>query len=490
MKEIDFIEKYPADDIGISQLFIDIFCDELVYCQNSGWYIWNGKIWQKDAKDGGKAHEMIKKMARYCLKKIDSNPNLTTDTRDALNKKYSKLLGKKYRDTILSDAMSVAPVELSKFNQHKYLFNCKNGTYDFKRKIFRDFDKSDYLTDISNVYYDETATCPRFMQYLNEVMEDEQHQVDEQKIDYLLKIAAYCLTGDTSRECFFIFYGDRTRNGKGTFVSTLTYLLGSYCQTLNASSITKKQFNTGGSNASPDFAKLKNTRLANVNEIEDGTLLDIAKMKELTGGDTITARFLYKEEFDYVPQFKILINTNVLPKMSEDSIFRSNRLHLVSFDRHFEVSERDLQLKDKLKTEVSGIFNVLVRYYEKLNQEGFIMPKSTIEAIEQYQYNSNNVLLFTKEQLYVDKQCWETMTDIYNKYTKWCEDNGLSQMAKKTFKERLSKCGAIIEDKLARHTNSKKENKVDRCWIKGYSIVKPMAQQVELTEIDSNELPF
>lgn len=490
MKEINFIGKYPADDIGISQLFIDMFSDELVYCQNSGWYTWNGKIWRKDAKDGGKAHEMIKKMARYCLRKIDADPNLTTDTRDALNKKYARLLTKKYRDTILSDSMSVAPVELSMFNQHKFLFNCKNGTYDFKRKIFRDFERSDYLTDISNVTFDRSADCPRFEQYLQEVMEE-----DETKIDYLLKIAAYCLTGDTSRECFFIFYGDKTRNGKGTFVSTLTYLMGTYCSTLNASSITKKQINNGGSNPSPDLAKLKDARVANVNEISDGMLLDIAKMKELTGGDTITARFLFKEEFDFVPQFKILINTNYLPKMSEDSIFRSNRLHLVSFDRHFKESERDLQLKDKLKNEVNGIFNLLIKYYDKLNAEGFIMPQSTKDTIQQYQYNSNNVLLFVKEQLYEDKQCWETAKDIYDKYTKWCEENGLSQMANKTFKERLNKCGATLNETLARHTNSKGENKVARGWVKGYSMIQPSSVQTtmiqpELTPIDDQDLPF
>lgn len=487
MKKINFIKdpNYPANDIGISQLFIDMFSDELIFCQDIGWFIWNGKYWERDAKDGGKVNELIKKMAVYCINQISTNPLLDGEEATRLNKIYSKLLTKNYRDVVIRDSMSINPVKSTIFDKHKYLFNCQNGTYDFQRKIFRDFEKTDYLTDISNIKYAPDADCPRFKQYLSEVMSE-----DEVKIDYLMKMAAYCLTGDTSRECFFVLYGDKTRNGKGTFVSTLTYLLGSYAKTLKASSITRKQINSGGSNATPDLAKLKNSRLANVNEIEDNMVLDIALMKELTGGDTITARFLYKEEFDYVPQFKILINTNVLPKMTEDSIFRSNRIHLICFDRHFEIDERDLNLKDKLKAEISGIFNYIVPYYEKLKQEGFILPESTKQAIEQYQYNSNNVLLFVKERLYEDKQCWETVGDVYKTYTEWCEENGLSQMAKKTFKERLAKCGAVIDSGLARHINSKGNSSVSRDWVRGFSLNKPKSQQYELEPIDVDNLPF
>lgn len=487
MKKIDFLRNpdYPANDIGISKLFIDMFSDELLFCQDIGWYIWNGKFWERDAKDGGRVNELVKQMSKYCMTQIVSNPKLNEDEMESLNKVYKKLFTKNYRDTVIRDAMSIAPVKSSIFDKHKFLFNCQNGTYDFKRKIFRPFDKQDYLTDISNVEYRPDATCPRFEQYLQEVMDK-----DNSKIDYLLKIAAYCMTGDTSRECFFILYGDKTRNGKGTFVSTFTQLMGTYAKTLKAASITKKQLNSGGSNATPDLAKLKNARLANVNEIEDGMMLDIALMKEMTGGDTITARFLYKEEFDFVPQFKILINTNVLPKMSEDSIFRSNRIHLICFDRHFEENERDLNLKDKLKAELSGIFNLLVPYYDKLNSEGFVLPQSTKDTIEQYQYNSNNVLLFVKEKLYEDKPTWETMTDIYQTYCDWCDKDGLSQMSKKVFKERLAKCGATIEDGLARRYNSKGESVTSRGWVKGYSLTKPKTQQYELEEIDDDSLPF
>ena len=220
-------------------------------------------------------------------------------------------------------------------------------------------------------------------------------------------------------------------------------------------------------------------------------MLDIALIKQLTGGDVLTARALYKEEFEFTPQFKILINTNFLPRMSEDSIFTSDRIHLICFDRHFELNERDLDLKDKLKSEISGIFNLLTHYWEKLNKEGFIVPQSSQETIQQYRYNSNNVLLFVKEKLFESAGTWEQLSDVFKVYTTWCEENGYNQMAKKTFKERLARCGAFIEDKQARHTNKNGVSVSAFGWVKGFSLTQVSNQQMmELTPIEDKNLPF
>lgn len=491
MNEIDFIgnKKYPANDIGVSQLFIDMFKDEIVYCKKMGWYVWNGQYWQLDDRDGGTVNEKIKDMARYCIFKLYETP-MDNDERTRQLRFWNKLMTKNYRDTVLRDSMSIAPVDTGKFNKHKLLFNCKNGTFDFARGIFRQFDKSDYLTEISNVVYDQTATCERFEQYLDEVMENQ-----KDKIDYLLKIAAYCLTGDISRECFFVLYGEKTRNGKGTFVETLTHLMGTYAKTIDQASITKKSINTGGSNATPEFAKLQNARLVTVAEIADGMMLDVALIKKLTGGNTLNARQLYKEEIEYTPQFKIMIDTNFLPRMTDDTIFTSDRIHLLSFDRHFEQDERDRQLKDKLKTEVSGIFNLLVRYWTKLEDEGFIVPDSSKDVMQQYRFNSNNVLLFIKEKLFEDKLAWEPLSDVFKCYTDWCEENGYNQMAKKTFKERLARCGAKITDEVAQHMRANGTKSLSRGWVRGFAMVQRNHQQTtineqELTPVDEDNTPF
>lgn len=483
MIKIDFLDKanqhrYQQTDIGTSNLFIDSCKDELVYCADIGdWYSWNGKHWQRDTLL--KRNELLKNLCDYCITYI-AGSDIEQKQKSALLQYYCKLADKNFRDKILKDSMSINPISSSMFDKHKYLFNCQNGTYDFEKHIFKDFDKNDYLTDISNVVYDPNAQCPRFEQYLNEVFED-----DKTKIDYLLKMSAYCLTGDTSRECFFVLYGDKTRNGKGTFVGTFTHLAGTYSQTLNQASITKKNINNGGSNASPDIAKLKNCRIASVSELEDGMVLNVSLMKTFTGGDTQTARFLHKEEFEFIPQFKIIINTNVLPKMSDDSIFRSDRIHLLCFDRHFEPNERDLHLKDKLKTEISGIFNMIVKYYDKLQEEGFILPESTKKTIEQYQLNSNNILLFIKENMFESPTSYEKASDVFDKYTKWCEECGYKAMGKKTFREKFERQGAEYIDK-SRHTTDAGMSDVSM-WYKGFTFTP---KTPELTPVENEILPF
>ena len=489
MIKIDFLstnnrKKYEQNDIGTSRLFIDSFSDEIVYCADAGeWFVWNGKHWERDICLH--RNELIKNLYDYCISHIFSLRQLDQKEQSELLKYYCKLSDKNYRDKIMKDAMSVNPIPSKIFDSHKFLFNCQNGTYDFKKNKFRDFNKNDYLTDISNVTYNPDAECPMFEKYLYEVMEN-----DLTKIDYIMKIAAYCLTGDTSRECFFVFYGDKTRNGKGTFVSTYTYLAGTYSQTLNPASITKKQTNNGGSSASPDLAKLKGARIASVNELEDGMVLDIALMKSLTGGDTMTARFLYKEEFEFAPQFKVIINTNVLPRMSDDTIFKSDRIHLLCFDRHFELAERDMMLKDKLRSEISGIFNILILAYQKLLKEGFIFPESTRKTIEQYQLNSNNVMAFTEDVLYENASSYERTADIYKKYTDWIDENGLKPLAKKTFRAKFEQLGAMYFDKSSHKNDAGKSD--NTTWYKGFSLTKPKTETIEqlkMTETEDN-LPF
>ena len=489
MISVNFLDKeikhrYPPTDIGTSNLFIDSFKDELLYCADSDlWYVWNGKVWEIDCML--KRNEMIKKLAFYCKHVIFTKAD--DDQKQKLLEYYNKLNDKTFRDKIIKDSMSIAPVKATIFNKEKYLFNCRNGTYDFITKQFREHDRKDYITDLANVKYDPSADCPRFEQYLSEVMQN-----DTEKIDYLMKIAAYCLTGDTSRECFFILYGDKTRNGKGTFVSTMTHIAGTYAQTLRPAAITRKNINTTSSNATPEIAKLVNARMVNVNELEDGMMLDVALMKTLTGGDTMSARHLYKEEFDYIPKFKIVINTNVLPRMTDDSIFNSDRIHILSFDKHFELAERDTGLKDKLKREASGIFNWILLYWDKLQREGFKIPKQSEKVIEEYHLASNNIMAYTQERLYEDSNTYEKVKDIYDDYDWWCGENGYYAVGKKIFKERIARLGALFTGK-ERHKNRNGESE-NTFWMRGYSLIPPKpktqnyAEQCNFMHIPKSEI--
>lgn len=487
MIKVDFIKapkKYPANDIGISKLFIDCFKDELLFCNDTGcWYIWNSKYWQKDTKDGGLRNEKIKQFARYCNDKIWEIQDETTLKN--MQKIYSKLYIKNYRDTILKDAMSISPVSSDKFNSNIYLFNCQNGTYDFKANTFKEFDKKDYITNISNVVYDKKATCPRFDIFLDEVMENKQ-----EKIDYLMKMASYGFTGDVRYDCFFVLYGAKTRNGKSTFVNQVFYMLGNYANSMKPATVTRKQMNSGGSAATPDLADVKDSRFVTVSEIENGMMLDVSLVKSLTGKNPVKARFLYENETLFYPKFKLYVDTNFLMRMTDDTIFQSDRLHLIEFTRHFKLEERDLDLSDKLKSETSGIFNLIVKYYEKLNSEGFVMPEDSLKTIKRYQLNSNNILNYITTQLFEDKQCYIKTSELYENYKKWCEDEELKNLSKKNFKEEMLKMGAVYTEREYR----KDINGLgfDTYWVKGFNFSenKKNSEQTVLMPVDDGDLPF
>lgn len=493
MIKIDFIkeeEKYPPNDIGISRLFIDSFKDQLLFCKDSGvWYVWNEKYWEKDTKEGGIRNEMIKLLAKYCNNLIMTHPNILDSSREKLIKIYSKLYNKQYRDTIINDAKSICPVKDSKFDNNIYLFNCQNGTYDFKNNTFKAFDRQDYITNISNVIYDQNADCPRFRQYLNEVMENQQD-----KIDYLLKMAAYGYTGNVTRDCFFVLYGSKTRNGKSTFVGINTYILGTYAGTMKPATVTRKQMNNGGNAATPDLAGVKNSRWVTISEIENGMMLDISLIKTMTGKNELKARNLYENDITFKPKFKLYFDTNFLPKMTDDTIFQSDRLHLIEFTRHFEQNERDFELMDKLKSESSGIFNLIIEAYSKLEKEGFIVPKESQDVLTRYRLNSNNTLAFVTAKLKEDKTSYLKSSELYEKYKEWCEEEELKYLSKKNFKEEMIKLGAYYTDK-ENHKNS--EGSFEQTfWVKGFSISNQQNnvkqnQQKELIPIENDDsLPW
>lgn len=500
MVNIDFLDtvKYPRTDIGLAQMFHDAFEDELLFCADvNEWYSWTGTHWQADTCLY--RCECAKQLYYKVMSAVFGNPSIVGD--DLARKFYQSLSNKKIRDRIIDDARSVSPITCDRFDKQKYLYNCKNGTYDFKTHEFRKHDKNDYITRISNVEYDESADCPRFKRYLQEVM-----QGDERSIDYLLKIGAYCLTGDTSQECFFVLYGDKTRNGKSTFVSTLTGLMGNYANTIRPASITRKNMNSGGSSATPDIAKLAKSRLATVSELEDGMMLDISLVKTMTGGNTLSARELYSKEFMFVPQFKILIDTNYLPKMTDDSIFNSDRIHILCFDRHFEPEERDVHLKETLQGEINGIFNLFVKAYDAFQREGFIMPRKSKETIAQYALISNNIKQFVADCVWKKSGAFEKATDVYKKYQEWCGENNYKVLSAKNFKQKLLDLGFIYTPK-ARRSNDRGivENTI---WIQNITLTeqdnyqtyktvdvrdrleKPPTLDSYLQEIDTDVMPF
>lgn len=193
--------------------------------------------------------------------------------------------------------------------------------------------------------FDPGAGCPRWQRFLREVFGD-----DEELIGFVRRLVGYSLTGDTREHALIVFHGAGA-NGKTTFVETWKKLLGDCARTAAFDSFARARGDRGVRN---DLARLHGARLVVASESGEGRKLDEATVKQLTGGDTVTARFLYGEHFEFRPQFKLCLVTNHRPQVSgdDDAIWR--RLRLVPFEVSFQGRE-DLKLPTELRQELSGI---------------------------------------------------------------------------------------------------------------------------------------
>jgi len=146
----------------------------------------------------------------------------------------------------------------------------------------------------------------------------------------------------------------------------------------------------------------------------------------MTGRDTVNARFLHENSFDFNPQFKLYINANYLPVVTDTTLFTSNRMHIIPFDRHFGEDEQDHTLKTEFQKpkNQSAILNWLVDGYKLLVMEGLNQPKSVLSATDSYAYDSDKVAQFIEEMLTPEAGAEERTSDVYAAYQKWCTRNG------------------------------------------------------------------
>lgn len=410
--------RYGWSDIGNGNLFADWYRDKARYVpERKRWYIYNGRVWEPDSGNL-RAMELCKDLAdalaAYALSIQDEKQRI------AYQAHVGKWQRRNNRETILKDAASVHPVSMTEFDQDLHLFNCKNGTLDLNTREFRPHSPSDLLATISSVKYDPEAKSELWERFINDIM-----QGDHDTAAYLQKSMGYGLTGDTSEECFFTLYGATTRNGKGTLMETYMTLVGGYGRAARPETITQKD--KANSNApTEDIARLAGARVVNISEPGKQMILSASLVKTLTGRDTINARFLNENSFEFVPQFKLFINTNHLPRVTDPTVFDSGRVKVIPFNRHFAEAEQDKRLKKKLRKaeNLSGILNWCLDGLWMMQETGLDAPPAVREATAQYRRDSDKIARFVDEMMEPDPHGEIRTEEAYQVYQGWCERNG------------------------------------------------------------------
>ena len=435
-------DSYSHNDIGIAKLFYDLHSAAICYViEAKTWYVYTGKRWIKD--DGGllvmeKCKDFAQALATYAKIADDGS-----DEGKAFMKFASGFHSRRKREGLLSDARSTAPKTLAHFDRDRTLFNCQNGTFSLADMALRPHDAEDLITKISRVKYNADASCERWGRFISEVMNG-----DADTAQFLQKAFGYCLSGETALECFFILYGSTTRNGKTTLTETVAYILNEYARTIQPQTLSRRP--NDGASASPDIARLKGARLVNMPEPEKGLELNIALVKQLTGGDTYTGRFLHENPVEFAPEFKIFVNTNHLPCASDDTVFASGRVKLIPFDRHFTPEEQDTGLKKLFRKHdnMSGIFNWLVEGYRLLQADGLAVPPKVAQAIANYRVETDIIGDFINETLIESDEGSRLKTsELYKRYQSWAKSNGFKAVNNHDFMAELRKRYEVLRDR-------------------------------------------
>jgi putative DNA primase/helicase len=273
--------------------------------------------------------------------------------------------------------------------------------------------------------------CPTWLRFLSRVTND-----DHELIAFLGRVCGYALTGITRDHALFFLYGTGA-NGKSVFIRTVTDVLGDYHKTAPIETFTASQ-----SERHPtDLAGLRGARLVTATETEEGRRWAESKIKSLTGGDKIAARFMRQDFFEFVPTFKLIITGNHMPGVrSVDEAFR-RRLHLIPFSVTIPPAERDLQLVETLKAEWPGILSWMIQGCLEWQTSGLQPPAVVTKATEAYLQAEDVLATWIDECCQRDAQAWETVSDLYASWCAWAKQAGEPAGSKKSFGQNLEAHG-------------------------------------------------
>jgi len=258
---------------------------------------------------------------------------------------------------------------------------------------------------------------------------------DKKLIDFTQRAVGYSLTGLTVEQVLFILYGTGA-NGKSVFLNLIGDLLGDYSITTPASTFKDKPYEIPN-----DIARMAGARLVKSAEIKEGDRLNEERIKALTGGDWVTARFLHNEWFDFEPiaKFWIAVNHKPVIRGSDEAIWR--RIRLIPFEVFFPPGKRDQHLYEKLKGELPGILAWAVEGCLRWQVEHLEPVGKVKEATNSYREESDIIAQFLEQRTTPCADGKVKAGDLYNAYKDWCEEEGESPVGKKTFSDRLQENG-------------------------------------------------
>lgn len=339
---------------------------------------------------------------------------------------------------ILTKSEPGMSVPLGNMDNDPMKIGVKNGVVDLMKGQLVPPSPKVLVTKRANVVFDPDTDCPQFKTFLSEIMPNDEVR------QFLVQVLALLLTGTTKEQRWFFFLGEGL-NGKSVILTLLEWMLKDYATKIPTEMLMRQYRST--QQASPDLLNLQGKRFVYCNETKEGQRLDDARIKDLTGGDTITGRALYaNESISFSPTHKLVMAGNHRPIVSDDSHGFWRRVVVIPFDVTIPPEKIDPDLLDKLKGEASGIFNLLLSALSNYQQNGMKIPETLIKVTNAYKDEEDVIGEFLKEECVQGPEYETSKLGLYRTYHHWCEMSGMRPMNSRRFSRRLTKHGFRIKD--------------------------------------------
>jgi len=437
-------QRYQMTDLGNAERLANRHGDDIRYCTSQRmWFIWDGCRWKADAT------AEIMRRAKHTVRKmlLEAEQIQNSDDRE----KAMKWILQSESEFRLKAMVNLAGSEegiastVDDFDQSHWLLNVKNGTINLKTGDLLDHDRSNMVTKLAPVeWLGLSANLPLWEQFLDDATDG-----DKDLQAFLQRAVGYSLTGDASEEVLFFVHGPGAA-GKSTFMEAIRGVLSDYSNTADFETFLKRSGTGGPRN---DIARLAGSRLVASVEVDEGKALAEGLIKSITGGEKVSARFLYKEAFEFLPTFKLWLVANDAPDVKSSDAAMWRRILRVPFDHVVPKYKRDPKLKAQLRDpNVAGpaILAWAVKGCLDWQKNGLQIPAAVTRATEEYRAEMNPLSEFMTDYCQLDPtdpNFWESTSSIRSAYGEWREKNGAAYLSDKKLASSLRELGCEPEQR-------------------------------------------
>lgn len=408
------LTRFDLSDAGNAERFHAMHGSNVRHvAESEQWLLWTGTRWQPDT-DGAITRAFVDTMRAFAKQAADIRE---PQTAQAVAKFALRSTNRGEVNAALAMAQSIQgmTVAVADLDADPWLVGTPNGVIDLRTGEAITPERGQLITKSIGAAYDPAATCPRWEAFIADVTGG-----DTELAAYLQAAVGYTLTGTTREQCLFFLHGGG-QNGKGVFSETAKRLIGDYGQTAPETLFTRDR----NSSATNDVARLAGCRLAIAAELDEGAAFAESRIKALTGGDTITARFLHREFFDFPPTHKFWISGNHKPTVrgTDTGIWR--RLRLVPFTVRIPDERKDPALAEKLVSELPGILNWALAGCLRWQRHGLEAPECVRRATESYRAEEDIIGQFLTDCTTADETERVLQSSLFESYQAWAEKQGI-----------------------------------------------------------------